>query len=285
MANKLIKGNDILYHFFQKCLEDKDTEFSQKFIKLAIDTLGIWLHPEYFHHLPVIVPYACRDSKCRKNPLTGADEWGMPDENGYFRDDNSLVKCITKPMSIISKFPWYSGKFGNDFVACHVWREPTDYAITKKLASRIPELNTFIPNLVWLPSQIAKLTDREGSFAQHYLQALSRHVYSKIVFHSNLQIFVDKLWAKLPQPTDLGTIDFPDHVPLFEYKENLIQNRYKKIDSVIAFLDNVKNGISNNKNLISKRYTVGLPLVAESKRDALRSSLFAYRSLLGSINQ
>jgi hypothetical protein len=35
---------------------------------------------------------------------------------------------------------------------------------------------SFLPNLVWLPSQLAKLSDREGSFVQT-LAAVSRRIY------------------------------------------------------------------------------------------------------------
>ena len=41
-------------------------------------------------------------------------------------------------------------------------------------------LNSFVPNLVWLPVQISKLTDREGSYAQRFLQAISCQIYKNI---------------------------------------------------------------------------------------------------------
>lgn len=33
-----------------------------------------------------------------------------------------------------------------------------------------PKVNSFVPNLVWLPKPLAVLTDVEGSFAQQYVQ-------------------------------------------------------------------------------------------------------------------
>jgi len=42
---------------------------------------------------------------------------------------------------------------GNEFVASHVWRV-VDHAEVK---SRLPLLNSFVPNLVWLLVQVSKL--------------------------------------------------------------------------------------------------------------------------------
>jgi hypothetical protein len=50
-----------------------------------------------------------------------------------------------------------------------VWRE----LVPSGHASRVRETYSFVPNLVWLASQVSKLSDREGSFVQTYLQALS----------------------------------------------------------------------------------------------------------------
>ena len=49
-----------------------------------------------------------------------------------------------------------------------------------ELSSRDLDTYSFVPNLVWLPTQVAKLTDREGSFAQAYLQALSSKIYNRL---------------------------------------------------------------------------------------------------------
>ena len=40
-----------------------------------------------------------------------------------------------------------------------------------------PLAYSFVPNLVWLPSEVAKLTDRQDSFVQRYVQAISTRLY------------------------------------------------------------------------------------------------------------
>jgi hypothetical protein len=63
---------------------------------------------------------------------------------------------------------------GTSFVASHVWRE----LVPSGQASRERATYSFVPNLVWLPAQVSKLSDREGSFVQTYLQALSWKIWS-----------------------------------------------------------------------------------------------------------
>lgn len=122
----------------------------------------------------VILPFAVRDPSCRKNKMTGQDEWASPNSRGLLRDDNSLVKGIIKSMPVISNGNLYKDiTLGNGFVASHIWRKTSHASSDAELASRNPWLNTFIPNLVWLPKQISKMTDRKDGWAQQYVIYIS----------------------------------------------------------------------------------------------------------------
>ena len=261
---KRLDGNELLYHFFQKSWLEEEPEAARDFIKKAIDTLGIWMNPRYYQELPIVVPYAVRDSSCRHSGPNKIDEWGAPDLNGFFRDDNSLIKGIVSSMRVISQTQWLSGFKGNGFTASHVWREPTGYSTSRILASRRPDLNSFVPNLVWLPKQIAKLTDREGSFAQRYLQKLSRHIYESISIKPSVKGLVGNIWNALPAPEGLSNVDLPDtsDIAFFEYKDKIVEVRKKKIQVVCAACNEVleNRGISAAK-VIATRYTQGLPSV------------------------
>src|SRR5207248_16566 len=105
---------------------------------------------------------AVRDPLCRGNKTKGLpDEWSAPDANGYFRDDNTLVKGLPRSLSISSPESsrvYGSAPIGNGFVSSHVWR----MLRSGEYASRNPLTYSFVPNLVWLPGQVAALTDREG---------------------------------------------------------------------------------------------------------------------------
>ena len=94
--------------FFQKQLMADNPDFAKSFIILAINALGIWIHPDFYLKLPVLLPFVVRDPSCRKNKVTGEDEWASPNSEGLLRDDNSLVKIIIKacqlcPMAISTK--------------------------------------------------------------------------------------------------------------------------------------------------------------------------------------
>ena len=135
-------------------------------------SLGIWFHPEIYSRLPTSVPFAVRDPLSRGSKAKGLlDEWGAPNAEGYFRDDNTLVKNLPKSLRISSSSRLYDGRrMRSGFVASHLWRELS----AGGLASRHPLTYSFVPNVVWLPSEVAKLTDREASFVQSFTQALAQ---------------------------------------------------------------------------------------------------------------
>ena len=171
MARKAIEPSNLLYHFLQHDLAADDVWLFHALVARLVVRLGVWMPVDVYARLPILVPYARRDPSCRGSVRHGMpDAWGSPDENGYFRDDNSLVKGVPRSMMVSSTLEQYSDRHvTSGFVACHVWREIAG----DQLASRNPLTYSFVPNLVWLPAQVAGLTDREGSFAQQFLQALS----------------------------------------------------------------------------------------------------------------
>lgn len=283
MVSKVTKnnGDDILYHFFQKQLMADNPDFAKSFIILAINALGIWIHPDFYLKLPVLLPFVVRDPSCRKNKVTGEDEWASPNSEGLLRDDNSLVKGIVKSMPVVSNGNLYKEgiALGNGFVASHIWRN-TDLACSNtKLASRSPWLNTFIPNLVWLPKQISKMTDREGGWAQQYVQALSRHIYGRCSFKSPLlHERIRNLWSQLPPPDGFSDADLPDVSTLnfFEPREKVVTTRINKIGQVVAAIQTVLAGQPLDKKVISRRYIEGLPDVDHQNLSVLAANLQEY---------
>lgn len=160
-----LQGNNLLYHYFQKRLLEENPEQFKEVVRGLILGLGVWLPTSAYERFPLLVPYAARDAACRGDKRRGIpDQWGAPDATGRFRDDNSLIKGI--PRSLIVTNPSNSivngSRIGTGFVAAHVWRKLRDGSDAPKNESTY----SFLPNLVWLPAQLAKLTDREGAFAQ-----------------------------------------------------------------------------------------------------------------------
>jgi hypothetical protein len=238
-VKKKVNGENILYHFIQKNILSTEelSPFQKELVEHFIIDLGIWIHPKLFKKIPVLLPYVVRDSSCRiKKVTTGKDEWGMANEQGFLRDDNSLIKGLFNSCPIIStEISEYNNNFlGPGFVASHIWREL--YGINK-LSATFHLTNSFIPNLVWLPKQISKLTDRESSYAQRLLQTISHKIYREL----NNDAYTLKIWEYLPNPNvesrfDITKLNFFEISDTWLNKKTTLLN--KELDLIIERLNN-----------------------------------------------
>lgn len=246
----MINGENIIYHYIQKTLlnDSESDDFSKELIERLIIDLAIWFPKNVYEQVPLLLPYVVRDSSCRrKNPLTKKHEWGFSNEHGFLRDDNSLIKGIIKPLYVHGqKVKEYDGKkLANGFVACHVWRELLNGET--RLASTVPSTNSFVPNLVWLPKQISKLTDREGSYAQNLLKTISYKIYFE---GSDSNSFTDEIWKFLNNPKlEPKTKIEPDNLNYFIAPQDWINKRKlgltKEMYTIIDAVDS--NQIENKK--------------------------------------
>jgi hypothetical protein len=269
-----IDGNHILYHFLQKGLLQEDVWLFQMLTARLVTSLGIWFPLRTYSVMPLLTPYAVRDSTCRRDVKAGRPEaWGSPNSQGYFRDDNSLIKGIPTALQIESRFSEYSGaRMGNGFVASHVWRKLTNDGS----ASRHPLTNSFIPNLVWLPAQVAKLSDREGSFVQTYLQAISKKIYHPAPVSTHQDSIVAAAWDLLPDPSGIPLQGLPrtEDLNFFAYSNEFILSRLKslkKVQNLIAF-----SACGQVGPKVSKRYNEGLLLMSPEQLEPLNQFLSEY---------
>lgn len=285
VGKKTVDGGDALYHCFAKALKGSDMEIYRRFIKKAIDVLGVWMPLDAYARMPIYHPYVKRSQNCRGNPKKGIpDMWGSPDDDGCFRDDNTMVKNIANSLSIVSKESWYNGARGKNFIASHVWREPADIATTRVLASRRADLYSFIPNVMWLPKQISKLTDEEGGFAQHYIQALSRHIYGDVVFKSAMGKIVDSCWSLLPAPMDMSDVSLPDRkdIAFFNYDEKAVSYRIGIVQQLDTILKEILDDGSSSQIFrpCKKRYVSGLNALPRSVVEKFYKQIDRYVSAL-----
>lgn len=271
-----INGNDILYYFLKSML-DVEEELAHDFIRKAIINLGIWISPEYYKHLPVISPFVVRDPKCRGNKKKNIPErWGEPTDQGYFKDDNSIIKSYVRSFTIHSPFSSYNNcKIGNAYVASHVWRQPIGFSSSEDLASKNPWLNSFVPNLVWLPQQLSKLSDREGGYVQTFIQKVSYQLYHDI--QTDCPSLTASLWNKLP----VGDISDAEKVVLsdisfFNYDRKALERRKLIITSVINALQQRVSGKNIESKVVSDRYTKGLNSLSSTNLTGLKNDLEDY---------
>lgn len=272
---RLIHGDDLLYRFFIQ-LSESEPELFAVVPQMFIESMAIWLPLEVYQHSPVLLPWVLRDTKCRGNAKKGLpDEWASPNKDGYLRDDNSLVKSLPRSLNIRGpKGSRLDGRrMGTEFVASHIWRKID----SGEYANRVPILNTFVPNLVWLPSQIAKLSDHDGGIVQHTLKAMSRHIYRGVGVAEHLQEVVDEAWSKLPPPEPQLELEVNlDALNWFVSTDQFLALRRKRLTTVVDALDRLAKNQPLSEKVIANRYTAGLPYVGKSERDKLKRFLLRF---------
>lgn len=275
-----IDGNSVLYSYLEKDLQDSDVWLFQMMVSRLVSDMGIWMHPEIYEHFPLLRPYAIRDPGSRGNRARGiADQWGSPNDSGYFRDDNSLIKGLIKALPVEAPIHTaYKGRtVGNGFTASHVWRRLRK---DDRLASRHPLTYSFVPNLVWLPREVAMLTDREGSFVQQFVQATSLRLYRDRRVNSRLTAIVDEAWELLDPPdrVSLAAAPAPDELNFARPTSKWLKARMRDLENVIEGLRLARERRPLERKVVSSRYTQGLPKVAKTRLEQLEGQLTAYRA-------
>jgi hypothetical protein len=166
---------------------------------------------------------------------------------------------------------------GNGFVASHVWRKLTNNGS----ASRHPLTYSFVPNLVWLPSQAAKLSDREGSFVQTYLQAVSKKIYRSATVGAHQKSIVADAWNLLPDPPGIPAQGLPriEELNFFADSDDFIRSRMKSAQRTQELIACAVRGQTGPR--ISKRYNEGLQLMEPEQLEPLNQFLRTYVAGLG----
>jgi hypothetical protein len=139
-------------------------------------------------------------------------------------------------------------------------------------------LNTFVPNLVWLPIQISKLTDREGSIAQRLLQAISYRIYRGV----DMAPEISAIWKTLEcKPIFSENLFDPKRINYFIVPDDWLRKRIKNLVSEIETILSID--AYNNIHLPevkSSRYLPSLIEVPVEEKQEMNEWLHKYRTLL-----
>jgi hypothetical protein len=147
-------------------------------------------------------------------------------------------------------------RIGTGFVAAHVWRKLSDGSE----APRNAKTYSFLPNLVWLPVQLAKLSDREGGFVQTLLQAISLRIYRAVRLTPRLAAIVDPIWDELPvrsKPPELEALNV-SAVNFFRFDEKWLGRRCRTLDLVRGALASMGSTQATDGKIVARRYGSGL---------------------------
>ena len=158
------------------------------------------------------------------------DLWSTPSPEGYVRDDNSLIKTLPKNLKMDSPSAALDGEtMGGNWVACHIW--PMSRATD-------PWLNSFVPNLVWLPKPLDVLSDREGHPVQQLLRRTSLDYFS--TQETAARSLVRELFAGLtPKPTAAASFEVRN---TFKSNSSWSMRRWKKVEDVARILEALASG-------------------------------------------
>jgi hypothetical protein len=270
-GSKLLNGDNLLYRLFQKLLASKDHRVRSALAGEMIQGMSIWLPLDLYEKCPVMLPWVVRNNKCRPYTLKGIkypDRWGSPDDQGYQMDDNTLIKSIPKSLQISGPIdsPLTGKKMGNYFVASHIWRKINGLDV---VANKHPELNSFVPNLVWLPTQISKLSDKEGHIIQDLLKLASWKIYHKANVENRYSDDVKRVWKYLEKEVEkiANQYEFdPTTAHYFLPKDDKFVSRRVEISrKALEFITSCEIGTPIPNNGTTTRYAEGLPNVPKSK--------------------
>jgi hypothetical protein len=266
-----------IYRDLSEGLVGDDSPVFEQLVRDLVHRLSVWWSPEAYSLFPVIVPWAVRDRSCRYD--AGPEAWGSPRDDGCLRDDNSIIKKL--PLSAVIAAPkqhrFAGKKLWRGFTACHIWRDLPGATN----GGEDPWLYSFLPNLVWLPTPLAPLSDRQGSFTQALLQVLSRELFAPVAVAPSVAIYAAQAWQKLPAPVAPRDGADPHVLARFSPTPAFLERRLAYNRRLTDGVNTIASGSTPEKKIICSRYTTGLPNIAPTVLNSFVSSLRQYNDAVG----
>jgi len=230
-------------------IPDLDDLPSSEIVDLVC-TYALWLPVDTYRRAPWLAPFATRRLRNRTDiraPGPKRDLWGFPDEDGYFADDNSLIKGVVKDLGVTpADSPYGREKIGKGLVCCHVWPATTTD----------PLLFSFVPNLVWLPKTLAGYSDAHMAGPPHeaheVLKALSIERYRSEVTEVGYGR-TSLAWELLPKP-EIGAVA---DVNEFAAGDRVVNLATRRVQHIIGFIEATLTEGEPPPKRFSKRYHAG----------------------------
>jgi hypothetical protein len=216
--------------------------------------------------IPIIRPYAIRD-RSKRGSGGGAEQWGVPNVNGYFSDDNSLIKRLPQMLDIQSQNQYFNGRrVTGGWTCCHAWRRLD----SGKQASSYGSLNSFTPLLTWVPTPLARSTDKEDSAPQKLLKGYA-YSFKDVVVPKPMQSYVDRCWELVGEDTE-PQVFCASHE--FAYSEKFVKDRVKSIRKVSYALADLTR--KPTTKTLSTRYASGILALDPHRARLLAEALENY---------
>ena len=232
---------------------------------------GVWMPLEVYKQWPVLYPWVVRD-----NQLANSDKGIAHPTSGLQRNDNGPIGRLKNGLPVrwataaptLHVKPLKRGH--QQWWQAHVWEGMTTNALT----------NSFVPNLVWLPEAIGRLTDPDvqgakSTLFQEEIKAIAWSLYRHAPVIDPLQDTVEGIWQTIPEPrTTTLEADEAALVNWFKPTQSFLAQRAKQHDQVWKAV----NALLTDRNLhgidlTPKTYRTTLPQMNTRAWESLRSHL------------
>ena len=225
---------------------------------------AVWLPIDTFVRAPWLAPYAVRKIRIRTDPNAPGpkrDLWGLPDSAGFFTDDNSLLKGVVLRSRVSpSGSPYGTGTIRRGLVCCHVWPATT----------ADPLLFSFVPNLVWLPADLAKYSDAHTIATPHQVHEVLKdaaiHRFGTATPLVALER-VNEVWRRLDRPSSSIRFSIDNE---FVVGDRVVSLVHKRISRLTALLDAVTDEPPRDHARFSKRYHGGTGVLIDKSVPAVQ---------------
>ena len=236
-------------HLAQRKVDRVADLASDEIVALALQ-FAIWIPQRTYQAVPWLAPYAIRRLRKRTEPNAPGpkrDLWGVPTADGFFTDDNSLIKAVVLRHAVRPVPNPYGGQaITKGLVCCHVWPATTGD----------PLLFSFVPILVWLPRDLATYSDAHRQGPPHrvheMLKGVAVHRYRGLPT-ATAPDRVEAAWSRLDVVAPIAV----EHGLEFEVGDSLIGLVASRISKLDEFLDTALNPGGAPLRRFSRRYHAG----------------------------
>jgi hypothetical protein len=182
---------------------------------------GVWLPLEVYELWPVLFPWMKRD-----NPKVYAGHKFEADPaDGFEIQDNSPIGTLKKdrPVQWTTLSPVFQtnpiSSGAHEWMQSHCWDGMTTSPLT----------NSFVPNLVWLPHGLGRLTDDTSSLFDQEARRIAWSLYRDAPVPAALTGIIEGIWASLAPPEgELLSSDERELVNFFAIGSNFHLRRQRE---------------------------------------------------------
>ncbi|WEV78813.1 hypothetical protein O9K63_03180 [Janibacter cremeus] len=245
---------------------------------------GVWLPVETYQKWPVLLPWMVRDNSVAQSKTkaahTGKDLIKTASSGtGLLRSDNAPIGGLKKDLPVM----WAGGlhetfkskplKDGtHEWMQSHCWSYLSD---TGQSTATHPLTNSFVPNLVWLPHAMGRLTDDERLVFAAELRAIAWARYRHVEVDPAFRDVVEQAWSLLDPPLADDVHDGQlGRANEFVVPAKFYQSKVERVRTISSYLEKLQSGHDvSGVNLAPAVYKQSLASVTPETRSSLQQYL------------